>query len=483
MPRILVVDDSKVVLSIVQTYLMQPHVEFDVASDAREALMKYQREPADLVVTDYLMPGMSGVELAEVLKMRSGGKVKIILISGQKDIKVSESLTAGTVDVFHPKPLDARKLQKAVEGLLRRISREQPMRRSMEFLRPRSVVIADDTRVGRESLERLVEIDPILMVSGKASDGFEAVEMAIEQRPTLVLLDAGIGGLDAMTVTRRIMERAPTRVIVLTEEGSTLDAKRAFESQTAGAVDALRRPRFTAAHGEEGEAFRDRLKELMDIPVIRLKPRPSQTLRPHRISHASLTPSGRPFIIGICSSTGGPAALAALLPRLAPALPHASVLVVQHVLAGFAQGLARFLSDKSGVRVRVGTHEERVRAGHVYLAPDEAHMRLTANYRLQVESGPPVGGHRPSGNALFESLARFDASSCAVILTGMGRDGVAGSSRLRRAGARVFVQSPDSCVVPGMSEAAIEEGIADQVGGVEELGDLLCQHVAEAVGG
>ena len=167
--------------------------------------------------------------------------------------------------------------------------------------------------------------------------------------------------------------------------------------------------------------------------------------------------------IGVGASTGGPAAIRDLLEALPSKLP-ASVLLVQHIAPGFELGLADWLKRELGLDVRVARQGERPRPGAVRLAPAGYHLRLAPGGVLELDaSAPPVQGHRPAVDELFQSLAEGDSlRSAGVLLTGMGSDGVEGLLELRRQGGLTLAQDEATSVVFGMPRVAVERGAADE---------------------
>jgi two-component system chemotaxis response regulator CheB len=164
--------------------------------------------------------------------------------------------------------------------------------------------------------------------------------------------------------------------------------------------------------------------------------------------------------VAIAASTGGPAALGRILADLSPAF-DVPVLVVQHIASGFVDGLAAWLNTTSSLPVRVARDREPLRPRTVYVAPDGHHLGVADRSSIAVSCAPAVDGFRPSGTYLFESVARaFGPSSVAVILTGMGSDGVAGLRAVRSAGGFVIAQDEDTSVVFGMPGAAVAAGVA-----------------------
>lgn len=229
----------------------------------------------------------------------------------------------------------------------------------------------------------------------------------------------------------------------------------------------MAKPAWEDLGGLVAAAALDKLAELAEIPVVR---RRNQSISPAR--QPSVAPKGAPVrTLAICASTGGPAALASLLPLIVPVLPKVTTLIVQHILPGFAPVLAAWLAESTGVNVEVATDGAELGRRQVLLAPDGRHLAVDLPARVRIMDLPPIRAHRPSASLLFESVARaFKDQVLAVILTGMGREGVDGLRRVRDCHGVILVQDPETCAVPGMPQAAIHEGLADLVLAPEPLG-------------
>lgn len=471
MPRVLVVDDSVVMRDIVRAHLSGLGLDLEFASSAEDGLSRIAvNAPYDLIVTDYAMPGINGLEFARRVKDKGGITApRIILISANKELRERELLSTGVLDAFFPKPLDGTQLAARVSSLLSLTSAAPALVPSSKRTRPViRVVIADDTEVGRTLLMRVLKADPELEVVGVARDGQQAVDLAVRENPQLILLDAMMPGLDGVAATRRIMALAPTRVVIVSEQQGKGAAAQIFSATEAGAIDVIARPAWIDPAGAQAVALRDKIKMLAEIPVVRRWTDAPRSVRSRRGSLGRTL--AKASVVAICASTGGPAALAALLPGIAAIVPSVPILIVQHVLAGFDEALADWLAQVTQLPVRVATQGMALRGGVVVIAPEGKHLIAQSAHTLGVIETPAIASHRPSGTPLFESVARyFGEGTLAVILTGMGSDGVDGLRAVKSAGGSVIVQSPDSCVVSGMPGAAIAKGYADSVLPIEEL--------------
>jgi two-component system chemotaxis response regulator CheB len=235
-----------------------------------------------------------------------------------------------------------------------------------------------------------------------------------------------------------------------------------------GAIDFVSKPKIDLASGTVALAA-ELCAKVKAAAQARLQPRrpASPTAEPTvRRSVPTATPfKGTHKVIAVGASTGGTEALRELLTALPPDAP--GVVVVQHMPEKFTQSFAQRLDGLCKVRVREARDGDRVLPGHVLIAPGNHHLEVVrsgANYLARVFQSPPVSGHRPSVDVLFDSCSRsLGTNAVAVILTGMGADGARGMLAMRRAGARTIAQDEASCVVFGMPREAIACGAVDQV--------------------
>jgi two-component system, chemotaxis family, protein-glutamate methylesterase/glutaminase len=185
-------------------------------------------------------------------------------------------------------------------------------------------------------------------------------------------------------------------------------------------------------------------------------------------------------VVVVASSTGGPRALAAIMPHLPPTL-DAAILIVQHMPAGFTRSLARRLDAVCQLPVCEAEDGQMVVHGRVYVAPGGRHMAVTrraAGVAIALEDSPPLWGVRPAADVLFPSAAHvFGASTIAVVLTGMGRDGAEGARLVRATGGRTILQDRESATIYGMPHAALQHAGADCVAPLHEIGAAIATFV------
>ncbi len=330
------------------------------------------------------------------------------------------------------------------------------------------VLVCEDSRTYAAALTRVLGHDPDFDVVGVCGTGEEVIAALPRLRPDLVTMDIELPGISGLDAVAHIMSAHPVPILVLSAHVGPR-SETAAAALAAGALDALakddidlRNPGSPGAH-----AFRHRVKQLAGARVIR-HPR----ARLDGSKRAARHDVRRGGVVGVCASTGGPQALSTLLHALPDsfALP---ILVVQHIAAGFTEGLIRWLESTVALPVRTAEDGADATRG-VWIAPDGAHLLLDSSRRLVLDRDTVHAGfHRPSGNVLLRSLAETAGSrAVAVVLTGMGRDGADGVMAVRKAGGVTIAQDEATSAVYGMPKAAAESG-AELVLPLEDIAPAL----------
>ena len=339
------------------------------------------------------------------------------------------------------------------------------------------VLVVDDSVVIRRLVTHALSEDPALEVAGSAANGALALDRIAQLNPDVVTLDIEMPVMDGLEALRRIRKQYPRlRVIMfstLTERG----AAATFEALALGADDYVTK---AANAGSLDRSMENLRREL--VPKIRQffafagdgaaaavsKRTPPAVLRP--VAPAAIYPPRKVLAVGV--STGGPTALAEIIPKLPADLP-VPVLIVQHMPPLFTRLLAERLQAHSALPVEEARDGVPVEAGRVLIAPGDYHMRVRregAKVVARLDQGPMENSCRPAVDVLFRSVEEvYGGAALAVVLTGMGQDGLRGCERLKASRACILAQDEASSVVWGMPGAVVSAGLADMTVGLSDM--------------
>lgn len=335
------------------------------------------------------------------------------------------------------------------------------------------IAIVNDMKMAVEALRRTVMSVPGYEVAWVAENGVEAVKHCAADVPDLVLMDLIMPQMDGLEATRQIMAKSPCAILVVTAS-VTQHASLVFQTMGAGALDAVSTP--TIGLDAKGHGQEEFLRKIRTIG--RLLDATRRNVPVKLIETARVGKSGN-WLIAIGASTGGPAAVANILSKL-PADIQASVIVVQHVDAQFAPGLAEWLNQQSVLPVRLAREGDRIENGRVLVAGTNEHLIVKQDRTLGYIHEPAANPYRPSVDVFFESmLNNWPGRSVAALLTGMGRDGAEGLLRLRKSGVFTIAQSAETCAVYGMPKAAAELKAADKIMPIDRIAETILSNLAE----
>jgi two-component system chemotaxis response regulator CheB len=341
------------------------------------------------------------------------------------------------------------------------------------------VLVVDDSTVVRQVLVSMLETVPGFEVVGQARDGEEAVRLTARLRPDVITMDIRMPRLDGLEAIRQIMSSTPTPIVVVAASVYEPDRNIAFSAIEAGALTVVEKP--SGISSEAYESARDQLvttiRLMSDVQVVTLRPGRRADVKPPDRQAGKVDAAGAPSInaelIAIAASTGGPGVLREIF-RVLPGDLSIPIVTVQHITPGFAQGFAQWLDGETELQVSLAKDGERLEAGRVLIAPDDAHLTVAQGRIVRLDNSEPVKGQRPSATRLFDSVAKvYGAASVGVVLTGMGDDGADGLQNLRQSGGHVIAQDEASCVVFGMPKAAIERGFVDRVMSPDKIASVL----------
>jgi len=345
------------------------------------------------------------------------------------------------------------------------------------------VLIIDDSVVARRILSDLLAADPDVEVVGTAASGSVGLQRIPQLNPDTVILDCEMPGLNGIQTLAEIRKNYPSLPVIMFSTSSEGGALATVEALSKGASDFVTKPASTA----DTRALLATLGEELVRKVKALTMRgatPSVPAAPAlpRIRPASSLARRRIDLVAIGSSTGGPAALGEMMPRIGPHLPI-PLLLVQHMPPMFTRMLAERLTTLCGYPVHEASHEMPVLPGHAYIAPGNFHMvlkRIGTNLVLHTNQGPLENSCRPAVDVLFRSVAEvIGPAALGVVLTGMGSDGTRGSEEILHAGGTVWAQDEASSVVWGMPGFVVRAGLAEKVLPLNEIGAGIQRRIHE----
>ena len=339
------------------------------------------------------------------------------------------------------------------------------------------VLVVDDSKVAQMLLTHILESDPQIRVIGAVDDGQAALEFLSVRAPDVILMDIHMPRMDGFEATRRIMETQPVPIIVCSGITNPKDVATTFRVMEAGALACVGKPvgREHPDFDATAENIRQTVRLMSEVKVVRrwalgrVAPA-TPVVRP-------APPNGAPVgvtVVGVGASTGGPQVLQQILGGLPKTFP-VPILIVQHIAQGFLRGLAEWLNQTTALQIHIGAHGVHPLPGHVYLAPDDFQMGISASGRILLTKEEPENHLRPAAACLFRSLADVcGPAAVGVLLTGMGKDGAAELKRMKEHGAVTIAQDRDSSVVHGMPGEAIRLGGATHVWPADKIaGGLL----------
>lgn len=324
----------------------------------------------------------------------------------------------------------------------------------------------------KDMILSILSADPGIRVVGTAGNGNEAIEMTALKKPDVITMDVNMPGLNGLEATRRIMETTPTPIIILSANFHPRDVNDTFKALQAGAVAICEKPHSAGSPQFPALAAKlvQSVKLMSEIKVIK---RISRYHKPEKLQQAVAPISGGLCAVAIGTSTGGPIVVEKILAGLNKDFPL-PVLLVQHITSGFVSGYIEWLSGGSAIPVKLAEEGEQLRAGVCYVAPDDTHLTATPEKTVHLMNSDPEFSSKPAVSVMFRSLRySFGKNVCAVLLTGMGKDGAEELKALHDTGALTIAQDKESSTVFGMPGEAIRLGGAGMILNPDKIIDVL----------
>jgi two-component system chemotaxis response regulator CheB len=338
------------------------------------------------------------------------------------------------------------------------------------------IVVVDDAALYRKILRDVLATVPDVDVVGVASNGRMALEAIQSLRPDLITLDIEMPELDGLGVLNEIKRRQLPVGVIMLSSLTVPGAEITIKALRAGAFDFLPKP-STSNPQRSLQELHDHLAPKID--AFRKSRSPAPRIRLPASPRAIRQPVADVVAIGV--STGGPSALAQVLPKLPTDFPI-PIVIVQHMPPIFTKSLASDLNRICALEVVEAADGDILQAGQIYIAPGGQQMRLqraTPGPIVRITDDPPEKSCKPSVDYLFRSVSEvFGRRALAVVLTGMGDDGMLGCQAIKSQGGIVLAQDQTSCVVFGMPRAVIDSGYVDMVTPLSALPSQLIRLAA-----
>ena len=340
------------------------------------------------------------------------------------------------------------------------------------------VLVVDDSALYRQLVRNVLREVPGVDVVGMAASGDEALEQLDALAPDLLTLDVNMPGRNGIEVLRAMRRRrSPARAVMLsglTAEGAQVTTDALLE----GAFDFILKPSGPDALGNRRSLLAALTEKIRTFRDSRAPSRRATSAPVRRVSAAPVAANCEAVVVA--TSTGGPVALREVLPKLPGDFP-VPVLIVQHMPAQYTHSLAQRLNEASQIEVVEAADGMTLEPGWAFLAPGGRQMRIAVRRGrrvIEITDDPPENSCRPSADYLFRSAAaEFGGRVMAVVLTGMGRDGLEGCRALKARSASIIAQHPEGCSVFGMPKAIIDDNIADPVLPLDEIAGFLTRQL------
>jgi len=502
--RVVCVDDSKTVLSILKRVLDREHgfEVVGVAHTGREAVDVIARLKPDIVTMDIHMPEMTGPEYME--KHFGANHPPVIMVSSvnrEETSLAAKCLSLGASDYVEKPTLDRMATQaEEIRAKIKTVLSAKKAKssngeggsgpqggqgpssggggrsiNSSGQTRVAKVLIVDDSPTIRQMLKSIVSQSKELEVVGEAERPSQVKALIQKLKPDVMTLDINMPEMTGVQLLRELFVESYVPTVMISSI-SLSEGHDVLDALELGAVDYIQKP----SHAEITQltpVILEKLSAAAKSKRSRVSARGARRARQAaaQIAAAPAAAKSQKTLIAIGASTGGTEAIRHLLELLPNQIPP--IVVVQHIPPVFSEAFAKRLNDLFEFEVREAADGDEVRPNRVLIAPGGRHMRLErsgARLIVRLNDDPPVNRFKPSVDVLFQSVAKLlGREALGVLLTGMGSDGARGLLEMRRAGSQTFAQDEESCVVFGMPRAAIELGAAAHVKSIDGIAQSL----------
>jgi two-component system, chemotaxis family, protein-glutamate methylesterase/glutaminase len=345
-----------------------------------------------------------------------------------------------------------------------------------------NILIVDDSPIARRFLTEILNREADLNVITALASGSAAVKWCAANEADIILMDIHMPGISGLDATRRIMNKTPQPIIVMSSlEDPELDATRTASTEAGAAAFAAKPVDVSDPHYESHvDQPIKRIRMVHSLSAVR---KLTQTIKAPSIVKATISPVGRVrlpkevALVAIGSSLGGPVALAELLAELSPDI-RVPIVISQHITKGFLVRLVERLNDGCVIPIKAAADGEILRAGTVYFAPDDRYLSISRGLKVSLYRNPPPFAVGEMVTQMFDSVREsFGKRAVGILLTGMGTDGSVALKALKDVGAITLAQDGESAVVHGMAGEAIKIGGVTHVLPPKGIGQALTREL------
>lgn len=352
----------------------------------------------------------------------------------------------------------------------------------------KNILVVDDSALMRRVLCDIIDSDERFHVQDRAVNGLEALDLLTRKTYDAVVLDVNMPKMNGLELLKKLQKRKISVRVMMASTDTMEGAKTTLDALELGALDFIHKP--NNAMECRDDSFRQKMLKILAVVAESKAPTFGRAFSLEEIKtskkmvelvsrHASAVSGNK--VVALASSTGGPKALQAVIPRL-PKNLKAPVVVVQHMPAGFTASLAERLNTLSEIHVKEAAEGDILEAGTVYIAMGGKHLNvvtMAGKYSIHYSDEPSREGVKPCANYMYESLrdSRYDEIVC-VVMTGMGADGTQGIMNLKeKKKVHVIAQEAGSCAVYGMPKSVVNAGMADQVVPLDQIAQEIIMNV------
>ena len=340
---------------------------------------------------------------------------------------------------------------------------------------PIRVLIVEDSLLQLHIIKSVLSADKGIDVVGTAINGFEALSLLPTLKPDVICTDYHLPVMDGLEFIKRAVEIYPCPILVLSISVQPHQIDNIFKLLSAGAIDVMAKPRATGGiiSPEDGKRLIEKIRILNGVKYIKVKN--GHESAPTLDEADSALRLVRPRAILIGASTGGPQALEVIFSKLHPEF-SIPIVCIQHISEGFLEGMLEWLAGITHLIVDIARTGDTPQPGHLYFPPEGLHLVLEADGRFDLVGPTKEEIYCPSIDRLFNSAARaYGPDVVAVLLSGMGEDGVAGIGSIYKAGGMTIAQDEKSSIIFGMPAAAIHSGSICKVLSAKDIPAYLNQ--------